>query len=616
MSESEKKTIMQVLNEAARLYGDKPAYRVKLDDGWRATSWAEYREQIRMTARGFMAMGLRPGQSVSILGYNRPEWFLSAMGAIFAGARPTGIYLTSSAEHCRYIIEHSDSHIAVIEDESHLAKLVDILEPSDADGSEGRSNRLRAVVLMAGPNQGRSCTGDRSVIGWEELMARGKEVSELDLEARMRAQQPDDPCTLVYTPGTTGDPKAVMLSHDNLTWTVGRFVDIYKDACRQHPGERPFELQVISYLPLCNIAEQFVSLHGPMHMGGCAWFAQSNAQMAENLREVRPTLFLGVPRVWEKIQARVLAEIAKRIPTERRLVAWARKQGLAGSYAEQFGQRRPALCAVADKLVFRGIRRRLGLDRCVMHITAAAPVAKQTLDFYLSFGITIHDTYGMSETTGPATAAHPGKYRTGKLGHCLPGAEMRIAPDGEICMRGRHVFKGYYKNAGATAETVDADGWLHSGDIGAIDADGFLRITDRKKDLIITAGGENVAPQVVEAELNAIPMVSRAVVIGDRRRYLTALVTLDAAALPEAAREAGSDVTDLKAAAKSIRIRTYLDRQIKAVNRRLDRVQSIKKFVILPGAFSEAGGELSPSLNLRRKVINQKYADEIEALYG
>lgn len=587
-----KTTVCEVFARCATQHGHRPALNVKRDGRWQTTTWAEYWEATRRAARGLMKLGLEPGQGVSIIGYNCPEWFEANMAAILAGGVPAGIYATSSPEQCQYITDHADASVVVVEDAAQLAKLKAV---------RAELPKVKAFVLMRGTDP------DPEVHGWQELLALGAGVPEADLEARIAAQQPDDVCTLIYTSGTTGVPKAVMISHDNLTWTARTVADTTSIA----QGA-----VLVSYLPLSHIAEQMVSMHAPMTMGGWVWFAESLESLGDNLREARPHLFLGVPRVWEKIQAKVEAAGAQNPPLRKKIAAWARKKGLAGGYAEQQGRPRPRFYRVAEKLVFSKVRERLGLDRCEIQITSAAPIARSTLEFFLSLGVPIYEVYGMSECTGPATISLPHRYSTAKAGFCLPGAELKIAPDGEVCMRGRHVFKGYFKNEDATREALDDEGWLHSGDIGEIDGAGFLQITDRKKDLLITAGGENVAPQLIEGALKAIPVIAQAVVIGDRRKYLSALVTLDPEKLAAEAAKAGSPARTLAEAASCPRFRAYLQTAVDGVNEHLARVQTIKRFAVLAGELTIEGGELTPTMKIKRKVVNQKYAAEIEAMYA
>jgi len=582
---------MEVFADAAKAWGGQPALKQKRQGAWKTWTWSEYVAETRRAARGMMAIGLEPGQGVAIIGFNSPEWFMADIGAIHAGGVPAGIYTTSTAEQCQYIASHSEAAVAVVQNAEHLAKFLEIRDQLPT---------LKGIVIIEGSSD------EEGVHSWAELLKLGDGVPEADLEARIAAQDADDVCTLIYTSGTTGPPKAVMISHDNITWTAQQALSTIDLT----PGE-----SVLSYLPLSHIAEQVVSVHGPIAVGATTWFAEGMDQLGDNLREVRPHLFLGVPRVWEKIQAKVMQAGAQNSGLKKMIAKWARKKGLAGGMAEQHGKSLPFGYGLAEKLVFSKVRERLGLDRCRVQITSAAPIGRDTLDFFLSLGVPIFEVYGMSECTGPATLSTPDRYRTGKAGWCLPGAELKIAEDGEVCMRGRHVFKGYFKNEAATAEALDSDGWLHSGDIGVIDADGFLQITDRKKDLIITAGGENIAPQLIEGMLKGIPVVSQAVVIGDKRKYLTALLTLDPDRVAQDAQEAGSPAKDAAAAAACPTFNAWLMKQVEGINGRLARVQTIKKVTIIPSDFSIEGGELTPTMKIKRKIVRDKYSNQIESMY-
>jgi long-subunit acyl-CoA synthetase (AMP-forming) len=584
--------VMDVLERTARTHGPRPALRVKRNGSWKTTTWDEYRHQVRKVARALISLGTPPGRGVCIIGYNCPEWFFADVGAIYAGAVPAGIYTTSSPEQCEYIANHCDAVAAFVENQEQLAKFLAI-----------RANlpNLKALVLM----QGESNT--QGVYSWTKFLELGLNTSEAELDKRIAAQSPDAMATLIYTSGTTGTPKAVMLSHDNLTWTAQTAVGLI--GCTH-------EDQGISYLPLSHIAEQVASLHGPMAFGASVSFAESMDKLGESLREVRPNYFLAVPRVWEKIQEKIMAAGAKNPPLKKKIAAWARRQGLAGGYAEQQGQSTPFTYAIANALVFKKVRKQLGLDRARIAVTSAAPISRDTLEFFLSLGIPICEVYGMSECTGPATASLPSRYRTGKAGYVLPGAEIKIAEDGEVCMRGRHVFKGYFKDPHASAETLDKDEWLHSGDIGTLDAQGFLQITDRKKDLIITAGGENIAPALVEGYLKGIPVVSQAVVIGDRQRYLSVLLTLNADRIKTDAEAIGSGASDPETASRDEKFLNFLQRQIDKVNERLARVQAVKRFKVIPKDFTVEGGELTPTMKVKRKVVTEKYKAEIDQLYS
>ncbi len=584
-------TVGELFARTAAAHAARPALQWKEAGVWRTATWGEYRARVERTARALVALGVAPGRGVAIMGFNRPEWFLADLGAIHAGAIPTGIYTTSTAEQVRYIAEHCEAAVVVVEDARYL-ELFAALRPA--------LPHLRAIVAM----EGVATAGD--VYAWADFERLGDGVAESELAARLAAQRPDDPATLIYTSGTTGAPKAVMISHRNITWLGAATVEAFALV----PDDR-----FLSYLPLSHIAEQCVSVYMPMVSGGCTAFAESLEKLPENLREVRPTVFFGVPRVWEKIQARMQAAGAEAPWLRRKIVAWARAQGLAGGYAAQQGRPLPPLHGLAKKLVFDKVRERLGLDRARACLTSAAPISLGTLEFFLSLGIPILEVYGMSECTGPATFSLPGRYRTGRAGFAIPGTEVRLAEDGEVWMRGPHVFLGYYKDEAATRETRDAEGWLHSGDIGELDADGFLRITDRKKELLITSGGKNVAPAPIEARLKTIPGVAQAVLVGDRRPYCAALLALDPERVAEVAARAGSPARDVAAAREDAAFRAYLEGEIEKLNATLARYETVRRFALLPAELTIDSGELTPTMKLKRRVVHERHAAAIEELY-
>lgn len=591
---------MQALDNAAETFSQRTALRHKTASGqWQSRSWTEYRSDVRLAAKGFIALGLETGKAVALIGFNCPQWLVADLAAIHAGGVPVGIYTTNSAEQCQYIAEHSDANIVVVDDREQLAKFL---------GIRDQLPLLRAIVLMHGEEHeepSREAKKDPGVHTWAELLRRGGEVDDATLEARIAAQKHDDICTLIYTSGTTGNPKGVMLSHDNMTWTAASAASVL---------EVPEDATMFSYLPLSHIAEQIISLYLPMQKGVCTSFAESFEKMPTNLAEVRPHVFLGVPRVWEKIQAKMMAAGAQNTGLKKAIAKWARKVGAQALQARERGEAPPLSYGLADKLVFSKVRAKLGLDRSLFNVTSAAPISKETLEFFGSLGILINEVYGMSECTGPATMSTPDRFRVGWVGWALPGAELKIAEDGEICMRGRNVFRGYYKQPEATAEALDAEGWLHSGDIGEKSGD-FYRITDRKKDLLITAGGENIAPQMIEGKLKNISWISQAVVIGDRKPFLAALVSIDEDKFDELLRQSGSTAETLEEVAQCPKVNAFLMREVEQLNAKLARVQTIKKIKVLPRDFSVESGELTPSMKVKRKVVSSKYATEIEAFY-
>ncbi|KIG13567.1 Long-chain-fatty-acid--CoA ligase [Enhygromyxa salina] len=583
---------MQLLDTAAESYGSAPALRAKSSSGsWQDTTWTEYRAEVRRTAKGLLALGLEPGKGVSLIGFNCKRWLIGDLAAIHAGGVPVGIYTTNSPAQCQYIASHSDSNIAIVENHEQLAKFLEVRDQLPL---------LRAIVLMRGEHE------DELVHSWAQMLEQGDALDDAKLEARIAAQTPEDICTLIYTSGTTGEPKGVMLSHDNLTWTSASAASVLE----LDPGARMF-----SYLPLSHIAEQVVTFFVPMQKGLCTSFAESFEKLGENLAEVRPHVFLGVPRVWEKIQAKMMAAGAQNTGLKKAIAQWARKVGARAIENRQRGEAPPLVYGLADKLVFSKVRHRLGLDNSIFNITSAAPIAKETLDFFGSLGILINEVYGMSECTGPASMSTPNKFQVGWVGWALPGAELKVAEDGELCMRGRNVFKGYYKNPEATADALDAEGWLHSGDIGERSGD-FYRITDRKKDLLITAGGENIAPQMIEGKLKNLVWISQAVVVGDRMPYLSALLTIDEDKFDDLLKQTGSTSETLEELSQDPKLSEFVMRSIEAVNAELARVQTIKKIKILPRDLSIEGGEMTPTMKIKRKAINEKYKAEIAAFYA
>ena len=371
----------------------------------------------------------------------------------------------------------------------------------------------------------------------------------------------------------------------------------------------------LSYLPLAHIAEQMLTLHLPLQHGGCTYFVAALDRVPEALREVRPTIFFAVPRVWEKLQSAVGKAIAEAPPLRRRILAWARRQALAAGYAAQRGEKIALAAAFADRLVLGKVRARLGLHRVRHAASAAAPISLGTLEFFLSLGVPIFEIYGLSETSGPGTISTPGRFRTGSVGPAMPGMEIRLADDGEILMRGPNIFRGYRKDAEATAAALDAEGWLHSGDIGELDAGGFLRITDRKKELLVTSGGKKIAPAPIESRLREIEGVAHAVLVGEQRNFVAALLTLDPTALPTLAERLGSPARSLADGARCPLLRAFLGREIERVNGDLARFETVRKFEVLTTEFSVDGGELTPTLKLKRKVVRQKFAERIEKLY-
>ena len=586
-------TVIDRLDAMVTLHGERPAIAGLAAEGWVTTSWADYRAQVRRAAAGFVALGVEPGTGVTILAANRPEWAIADLGAIAAGGIPTGVFTTSSPEQCRYLVDHTAARVAVVDGDEALAKLAAV---------RAELPLLGAIVKLDGERD------EPGVVSWRRLLELGAAAGEEAVRERLAAQRPDDVATLIYTSGTTGTPKGVELTHRNLVWMAARGAEV---AHRLGAEERQ-----LSYLPLAHIAEQMLALHLPLASGSCVHFVSELERVPEALREVRPTHFFAVPRVWEKLQAAVTRALAEASPLRRALVGWARRQGARAGAAGERGAAPPLAFALAERVVLRRVRARLGLDRAGFCASAAAPISRATLDFFFSLGLPVLEVYGLSETTGVITVSLPESYRIGAVGRPLPGIEMRVAEDGEILARGPNVFRGYRHDPAATAAAIEPDGWLHTGDVGTLDADGFLRITDRKKELLVTSGGKKVAPAPIENRLREIAGVAHAVLVGEQRHYVAALLTLDSALLPTLASRLGSAARSLKEAAGCPIVRRYLDREIARVNTALARFESVRRFAVLDEEFSIPGGELTPTLKIKRRVVYQKYGGEIEALYS
>ncbi len=587
-------TIPLRLIEQAKKRGDAPALYEKKGGLWHAFSWHEYGDLVRRASKSLIALGCEPGSTVSILGFNRLEWLILDLACMSIGGAPAGIYTTCSPSEVRYIIHHAGSPVVLIENLEQWKKL---------DKERANLPLLRHVVTMRGCPR----IDDPLVMPWDEFLAKGAAVADQTYLDRVHALEPDGLATLIYTSGTTGPPKGVMLSHRNLAWTADIAITITgstSDDC------------MLSYLPLSHIAEQMFSIHGPITAGMKLYFAESIEKVPENLKEVRPTVLFAVPRIWEKFHAGISSKLADATGAKARIARWAQSIGTAVSAYKARGKALPFALGVqyklADRLVFTKLKTAIGLDRARMCVSGAAPVAKEVLEFMASLDVMVHEVYGQSEDTGPTTFNRPGQLKFGSVGPTLPGVEVKIAADGEIVVRGPNVFLGYYKEPEATAETL-IDGWLHSGDLGAFDSEGFLSITGRKKEILITAGGKNVAPKNIEAALKNHSLVNEAVVIGDRRKYLTALVTLDPDAIAKFCAERKLDVAS---AHQDASVRAEVQKAVDQLNQEFARVEQVKKFTILPRNLSVQDGELTPTLKVKRKVVNEHFASDIEAMYS
>ncbi len=570
------------------------AYAVKSGDDWVETTWQDFDRQVRRVARALIALGVPAGGTVGILAFNRPEWTLSYLGAMAAGAVPVGIYQTCSPRQVGYVAGHAEMQVIVVEDRAQWDKV---------DQVRGALPALTQVVMMA-PGD---LSGDRRFFSWDDFMARASEAGEKALEDRFSAIRSNQLATLIYTSGTTGDPKGVMLSHSNLVETARISHGLHEIG----GGD-----VTLSYLPLAHIAEQMISIHMAIYSGFTVYYAESIDKLADNLREVEPTIFFGVPRVWERIRAGILGKLETAPVLSRRLALWALDVGSRAAARRIAGEAVSAALGfqlrIADRLVLSKARRRLGMARVVLAASGAAPIGRDVLDFFAALGIAIYEVYGLSETCGPGTWNFAGVSKLGTVGPVLPEVELRIGDDGEVLFRGPNVFQGYFKSPQETAEALEDDGWFHTGDLGQVDGEGFLTITGRKKELIITSGGKNIAPTGIEAELKKLKLVGEAVVIGDARKFLSALFTLEEEAAGRFAAEHGIE----GAIHDDARLIEELQRGVGAVNADFARVERIRKFRVLPRGLSVEDGELTPTLKLRRRQIAENWAELIEGMYA
>jgi long-chain acyl-CoA synthetase len=591
-------TIPARLLQLGAARGNAPAYHVKSGGGWTSTSWAEYASLTRRVGKALMGLGFEPGQKTAILGFNRPEWLLMDVATMAVGGAPAGIYTTCSPPEVAYIISHTEAPVVLVENHSQWAKVKE-------ERDKGNLPAVKHVILM----EGAAAVDDDMVLTWDAFLEKAADATDADFDARLENLKADDLATLIYTSGTTGPPKGVMLSHENLSWTA--------DAASPLVGAGPSDC-VVSYLPLSHIAEQMFTLHVPITTGVNVYFAESIEKVKDNFVDVQPTILFAVPRIWEKFYAGVNAKLAQSTGVKAKIGAWAMGVGREVNAQRNAGGGEPTgllgfKYGIASKLVYAKAKPNIGLSRARICVSGAAPISAEIISFFTGLDVQILEVYGQSEDTGPTSFNRPGRTRIGSVGPAFPGVEVKIASDEEILVRGKNVFLGYYKDEAATSEAL-IDGWLHSGDLGKIDADGFLHITGRKKDIIITAGGKNIAPKNIEASIKDLAVVGNAVVIGDRRKYLVALVGLDVdgAAAWASANGAANDIKELSSNATLIaEVQAHIDE----VNKELARVEQIKKFKILERPL-EIGRELTPTMKVQRAKVNANFEADIEALYA
>ncbi len=584
--------------------GEQTAQRVKVEGVWRDVSWRALGEEVREVALGLIALGCQPGDTVGILSQTRGEWVRADFAILSMGGVTIPVYPTYPPETLAYIARDSETRTLFVEDERQLRKAL---------AAVAEMPSLETVIVMHGSSgaAGEAAGGASRlrVLDWEALRALGRGAHLTGaLEPRLQAVKPGDVATIVYTSGTTGSPKGVVQTHGNHLAAL--------DMIAQTSGVREGDLHLL-FLPLAHSFARMESFLG-VRLGLTTAFAESIERLPENLREVSPDFLCSVPRVFEKVYAKILSGVAAAPPLRRRIFHWALAVGRRASRLEQEGRALPAGLraqkALADRLVFGKLRAALG-GRLRFCVSGSAPLALEIAEFFHAAGILILEGYGLTETCPILASNHPDAFKFGTVGRPFRGVEVKIAEDGEIVVRGPNIAQGYYRKREETAAVFRPEGWFHTGDVGEIDGEGFLRITDRKKDLIKTSGGSYVAPQHIENLLKGDPFVSQALVEGDRRPYPVALITLNPDELAKLARERGLGDKPPAELVRHPAVMERVRRTVDGVNAHLASYAQVKRFAVLPDDFTQDGGELTPTLKVKRRDVRAKYADLLESLY-
>jgi len=582
--------------------GDRPAIRGKELGVWRSTSWRQWLQISKEIAYALHATGFRPGDVASIMANAVPEWVFADMGILCAGGVSSGIYPTDSAAQVDYLVNDSGSRVIFAEDEEQLDKIL---------ACRAHCPTLQTIVIF--DMEGLSGFSDPMVMSLDEFMALGRNHitgREALWDEMIASRSADDLAILVYTSGTTGPPKGAMHANRGVTHQMRHANDLY-------PSNESEERLV--FLPLCHVAERIGGYYLSLALGSVMNFAESPETVPDNLREVQPTIFLAVPRIWEKFYSGVTIALKDATALQK----WAYRRALAVGYRLtdcRLNRKSPSLTLrlanrAAYWLVFRNIRRMIGLDRCRLAFTGAAPIAPDLIRWYLALGIDMREVYGQTENCGVATVMPAEQIKLGSVGKAAPWGEVKISPQGEILIRGDFLFMGYLNQPAKTAETIDAQGWLHTGDVGAIDDEGYVRITDRMKDIIITSGGKNITPSEIENQLKFSPYISDAVVIGDKRPYLTCLVMIDLENVEKFAQDQDIPFTNYASLCRAADIQALIQREIETVNGNLARVETIKRFFLIERQLTPEDEELTPTMKLKRNFVNKRYAAEIDAMY-
>jgi long-chain acyl-CoA synthetase len=596
-------TIAKSFLLAVETRGDRPAIREKKFGVWQPTSWRQWLHISKEIAYALHATGFRPGDVASIIANAVPEWVFADMGILCAGGVSSGIYPTDSAAQVEYLVNDSRTKVIFAEDEEQLDKIL---------SCRARCPTLERIVVF--DMEGLSGFIDPMVMSLAEFMALGSnhiQGREALWDEMVASRGASDLAILVYTSGTTGPPKGAMHSNRGVTHQMRHANDLFPSTDNE---ER------LVFLPLCHVAERIGGYYISLALGSVMNFAESPETVPDNLREVQPTAFLAVPRIWEKFYSGVTIALKDATPLQN----WMYRHALAVGYrltdCKLAGDTPSLSLRLANKaaywLVFRNIRRMLGLDRCRLAFTGAAPIAPDLIRWYLALGIDMREVYGQTENCGVATVMPADRVKLGSVGKAAPWGEVKISPQGEILIKGDFLFMGYLNQPEKTAETVDAQGWLHTGDVGSIDNEGFVKITDRMKDIIITSGGKNITPSEIENQLKFSPYISDTVVIGDKRAYLTCLVMIDQENVEKFAQDHDIPFTNYASLCRAAEIQDLIQREIETVNANFARVETIKKFFLIERQLTPEDEELTPTMKLKRSFVNKRYASEIDAMYS
>ena len=584
-------TVAAAFELSARANPDRVAVRTR--GGETEITWGEYLEEVNRVALGLRNLGVKQGDVVALMLTNRPEFHLADTAAMSLGATPFSLYQTLAPEQIAYQVNDSGAEVIVTEP-AFLANVKAALPEMGA---------VRKVVLVDGDGS------DADTMPFADLLASDGDAEEI--QRARAAVEPGDLLTLIYTSGTTGPPKGVQITHDNIMSAVRGFEDVI---------DFPEGARVVSYLPMAHIAERATGHYIPIVLGHSVTCCPNPREVIAYLPEVRPNWFFAVPRIWEKLKAGLEAMVAGEQDADRkRALEWAIAVGHKKVRLEQSGQEVPAELAQehakADEMVLSKLREQLGLDQLEAVYVGAAPTPMAVLEFFHAIGIPVAELWGLSESCGAGTVNLPGAIKLGTVGPVAPNMELRLADDGEVLIRGPQIMRGYRNMPDKTAEAIDGEGWLHTGDIGELDDDGYLKIVDRKKELIINAAGKNISPANLESKLKAHPLIGTACVIGDQKPYLTALIVLDADIAPVWAAGQGIEDASLDALADHDAVRAEVQKGVDDVNSQVSQVEGIKKFTILGTDWLPGGEELTPTMKLKRKPVAQKYSSEIEGMY-